>query len=351
MSTSARNRGRDLDVNYQDRITRGEKLLSYGVDYLDDALFGISQSDVVLVGAESGAGKTQLVTNVALYNAARGVTIDYFALEADKEEIEERIIYQIFCTILKRDGKRFVDYQDFAHGKHNEPIADLEAQDTFKKTYPTLRTLYKNGDFTVDSFRVAYLRAVANGSNLCIVDHAHYFDWGDKNDNTGLREVVTTVRDMAIENKVPCLLVSHIRKPDYKTATLAPRLEDFHGSSELYKRATKAIMIAKGPYESTRGVGITYANAVKNRFNGAATNLTGQLIYNYKTGQYEKGYELGSSHTKRGKEFESISRANYPLWAKRSDASGDASALHRRDPTPIKESPRASNLQSLPYKD
>ena len=60
----------------------------FGIKYLDAALHGIKPNDLILIGASSGAGKTELCTHIAKTNAKLGKRVRYIALEAEKNEIE-----------------------------------------------------------------------------------------------------------------------------------------------------------------------------------------------------------------------------------------------------------------------
>jgi len=350
--STAKNRSQDMGDHFNTRVQRGENLLGFGIDYLDDALYGISRSDVILVGAESGAGKTQLVTNIALHNVAQKKQVHYFALEADDMEIEDRICYQLFIENLKADKIfSWPEYQDFAHGRHKYPVQDLQTQNQFKQDFKGLHTLYKEGDYTVDKFTASYADSVARGAELIIVDHAHYFDWGEKSDYVGLREVVTTARDMALISNVPCILVSHMRKTDQFNACYAPAIEDFHGTSELYKRATKALTMGKGSYDPTSGLGETFINVVKQRFNGQVTRVTGKLHFNYNKTTYERGYEIGRANQKRGKEFEIFEQDVIPKWCKKYGFSRNNFKNVSTKPKVAAQQGRAKHIQALPYKD
>ena len=63
----------------------------YGVKFLDDYLLGIKQTDFILIGAYSGAGKTELAYNIAFENAKK-TNVHLFALEA-KQGPERQLLH------------------------------------------------------------------------------------------------------------------------------------------------------------------------------------------------------------------------------------------------------------------
>ena len=66
-------------------------LCSYGVPCLDHALGGIYKNDLVVVGADSGVGKSELVLNIAKYNASRGKRVVLYYLEGGHTEAMRRM--------------------------------------------------------------------------------------------------------------------------------------------------------------------------------------------------------------------------------------------------------------------
>ena len=89
-----------LDENRNLRRENAEKCLTFGVEYLDRALGGIFPRDLVLVGADTGIGKTELVTGIARANARKpplglGKRVHGFFLECDDGEIQERIKWRL----------------------------------------------------------------------------------------------------------------------------------------------------------------------------------------------------------------------------------------------------------------
>lgn len=329
MYDCAENRAKFLKDDFEKREEAGKNLLKFGVDFLDDALYGIGPHEVILIGAESGAGKTQLVSNIAKYNISQGKNVHMFALEAHDLEIEHRIIFQIFIGILQKKGhKNWPSYEEYYYRHHEFHVEELEAQQIFSDCYRTLSTFYRTkSQFTSEDFIQLYAMSAVSKADLIIVDHAHYFDWGEKSDYEGLKDVITKVRHCADTMRVPCLLVAHMRKPDLKVKQLAPSMHDFHGTSELYKKANKALTLGKGRYDPHNQKAFTYCNAIKQRMNGQVTTITARLVFDFKTNNYLDGYSLGHLDTKAEATgyFTQIEPTAYPRWAKN----------HRRKPLKV----------------
>lgn len=303
------------------RLKNRDGLLQFGIKYLDDAMVGIMKNDLILIGAGSGGGKTQICCNIAAANVKAGKTVHYIALEAEYQEIERRIKYQLFAKHFFNDPKRpkdiHINFQNWMLGDYVSScdFAEAAAATEFIDQFPTLYTFYKSeSDFTVDHM-IQTITEASIDTDLIILDHVHYMDFDDDNENRAIKVIAKTARTLALEMGKPIILVSHLRKGVAKTPTFAPGLEEFHGSSDLYKIATKAVTL--GPGGATNDGKIqTYFRIVKNRFEGSVTRYIGRVFYDVKAGKYEKSYELGDAFQQpTDKGFQRLAHANYPAWA------------------------------------
>lgn len=297
-----------------------KNMLSFGIKFLDDALFGIKQSDLILIGAPSGIGKTQLCCNIALANLCAGKRVHYLALEAEEYEIERRLKYQHFAHqyFHKENSKRIskrMSFDQWMSGKYIDELWEIEESTAkfFESGYKNLFLYYKLGNFGVADLTE---QVVSNASktDLIIVDHVHYFDFDDNNENRAMKEIAKTARTLALEEQKPIILVSHLRKRDRNNQELAAGLDEFHGSSDLYKIATKVITIAPGKMTQS-GNFETFMRIPKNRFNGGVSRFLGRLVFNTEVNAYEDQYKLGHAGLTRETGFEELTPDLYPEWA------------------------------------
>lgn len=307
----------------EERKAIAAKVLSFGVPFLDRALDGILPSDLIILGARTGAGKTELASLIAQSNALKGKRVHYFALEADKNEIERRIKYRLVCDQLFKtglgSGVKNLNYPSWflAQLAEASPAIELTADVMMKAQLRTLFTVYRGAKFDADELARNCL-AIQSQTDLIIIDHLHYIDSDDPNENRGYKTIVKTVRDCALATGKPVVLVAHIRKTDRRSPNPIPSIEDFHGSSDITKIATKCIMLASAyktgqlaPYLLP-----TFISPVKYRMGGSArTNYVGVCDFNIKTNAYETDFRLGKiSHLTH--EFEQCTDADIPHWAR-----------------------------------
>lgn len=292
------------------------KFLKFGISFLDAATRGISPNDLILLGAPTGIGKTELCVQIALANIEDGKRVHFIALEADQDEIERRLLYALIVRQFfddpnrpKLDGR--INMADWMKGTFDLDLAGYEkiAVEYLSKTLKDLFTFYKTDTFDTNDLIREVMSAAVDDTDLIIIDHVHFFDWEQDNDNRAIKEIAKTARKVSQISGKPILLVAHLRKRDRHNKELVPGVDEFHGSSDLTKIATKVITLAKGPKDSA-GKDVTYFRICKNRIDGSITRYVGRLLFNFKTRQYDEKIKLSEV----GDEFKEL--LEYPWWAR-----------------------------------
>jgi len=306
----------EVIASYEPEFIPDDQLLSYGVSYLDEALIGILKSDLILVTAESGAGKTQFVTNIAMANIMRGKRVHMIALEARQHEIEARIKFSRLATAYYEDPtlndkRQHLRYINYIRGRYNELLRPyfglLKATGEMKN----LKTYYREKSFNVEDMSTL-IRTIKHETDLIIIDHVHYLDYDEEQQNQALKLIAKETRDLALITGKPIILVAHIRKQDLKNKTLAPHREDIHGSSDLGKIATAVITLGRGAPASTSKFR-TYVRIAKSRDDGSLENYVAECLFDIKKLSYDKKYKVGYL-SRDGKKLVPIEKK--PDWMK-----------------------------------
>jgi hypothetical protein len=292
----------------------------YALSFLQDLLRGILPSQVVLLGAAPGSGKTELAKTLASHVAMQGKRVHYFALEAKDEEIEQRIKFGLMGGWYKDEYPGIpigdINYQRWLHQELNgklDPYLD-KAQEFFDKNYKSLYIRYK----VYDEFGMSELEQglldLKGKSDFIVIDHIHYVDLPGQNENVELQKVIQAIKNISAIIKTPIVCVAHVRKG---VKALMPALEDFHGTSSLTKIALTAIMIAKAPNLVTQdkhGFGWpTLVRVLKCRENGSASDYTGVCFFNYFTNEYTPYYAVGKLNP-QGTKWTPCT-GDFPWWA------------------------------------
>ena len=296
--------------------------LKYEVQFLDDILRGILPHDLILIGAETGAGKTELAKQIAMFNAFEGKRVHYFALEAEPNEIERRIKFSILTEIARSEKVRFdfadLNYPDWYRGKCEHIVGPFNerAERRMAKVLKTMFTYYRGNSFGHADIK-RLLLAIQSETDLVILDHLHYVDIDDENENRGFNDTVKMIRDVTLGMGKPMILVAHLRKKSTQgKRQIVPVLDDFHGSSNITKIVTHAVMLAPARCieRRTPGKANTFIHVPKDRM-GGATGIVAMCQFELSTRTYDAKYTLGRP-SQGGDGFEVLDAVEVPRWAK-----------------------------------
>lgn len=304
------------------RVSNGSRELNYHHAFLDDVLRAISPHDLVLIGADTGAGKTDLVTAIARENARRGKRVFYFALEAEPMEIERRIKFAVLSEwAIQKQAPNVGDlnFSDWYRGKCEHIVGKLndEADRFIREKLAALHTYYRGSKFDYQDLRKLFL-AIQDRADLVIVDHLQYLDLPeDSDENRGYKRTVQMIRDLVLGSGKPVILVAHLRKRDTRARRIVPDIEDFHGSSDIIKVCTRAIMLApaRSMPSPNPQLANTFIHVPKDRV-GGATGLVALHEYHRGLRAYSNRYKLGRPSAS-GTEWEELEAGTAPRWAKR----------------------------------
>lgn len=212
-----------------------------GFQDLDELVGGLRESDLILIGARPGEGKTSLALNIALAAGHAGRKVLVFSLEMPRRQIAARLLFsqaQVDARQLSRPGML------------NERDRRL-----IQNTLPVVARM----PIYVDDSNVTpvELRSKArqlsreDGLDLIVVDYLQLMRGADpgtrrfENRNLEIAEISRSLKLLAKELKVPVLALSQLsRAPEQRTGSwTAPRLSDLRESGALEQDADIVIFI------------------------------------------------------------------------------------------------------------
>lgn len=320
------------------RLLAAERALQYYHSFLDDALRCIFPNDLILLGALTGAGKTELARWIAASNARAGKRVHYLALEAEPFEIERRTKFAVLAGLVGRAGVKVpggFNYPDWYCGRLEPYVKHLdeEADRIVAHDFQTLSTFYRGSDFGHDDIKRLFL-AIKDQTDLIVLDHLHYVDVDDENENRGFKRTMKMIRDVSLGIGRPVLLVAHIRKLDKRYKTLVPSIDDVHGSSDIAKICTRAILVAPSSKQSLEGSSCALTGAgtffaiPKDRVGGALQPIA-LCDFDTRLRKYGETYTLGYQ-SRSGDKFEPMA-FDAPAWARSHRAPANETAPHWQD--------------------
>lgn len=305
-----------------DVAERAKTSRPFHVSFLDDIAVGLLDTDLVVLGAPTGAGKTTLAAIFAQNAASKDGRVHYFALEAHEGEIEQRMLFRIMSDLAWRGhvaDRRTLDaftYARWCHGRCDVVASRVQAEalTRLKQSTRNLWTFYRSGSFTTEDL-VKAIRSVRGESDLIVLDHLHFIDAGDADEIRAMRHTVKAVSDAIQDARTPVIAIAHLRKTDTKSKSIIPHIAEFHGSSDITKVATKVITLAPVRIRdrAVSYVADTFVHASKDRLVGEQ-NYTAILGFDMRTNGYRRPYELGRT-IKGGTDWEAIPLIEIPWWA------------------------------------
>jgi replicative DNA helicase len=259
-----------------------------GLHTLDYRLSGLQPSDLVIIAARPGMGKTSLLLNIAQNAAIRfGKTVGIFSLEMSKEQMVDRL----FAAMLG------VDSWKLQRGK-------MEDSD-FQRMGPIMDELNKANIFIDDtvSSSISELRAKArrlkmeNGLDLVIVDYLQLMSTGNKsyagNRVQEISEISRSLKQLGRELHVPILAASQLSRAVESRPGNIPQLSDLRESGSIEQDADVVLMMYREDMyeEDSDRPGVTDIYIRKHR-NGP----TGRVELMFKKEQM-RFYDIDKVHT------------------------------------------------------
>lgn len=304
--------------------------IPFGIPLFDDALGKINPTDLILLAGPSGEGKTQLATHFTNQACLEGRRVTFFSLESFHREIESRIFYGILADKFFSDPHRKsyipMYYRLWIQG-NPETVEALkkyrrEAELEYERRYgDRLRMVYRDtSHFSVKEFE-RFFATYSRDSDLIVVDHLNYFDSHDdsKSENKVTEEIMKRIRDCVLIAKKPVLLLTHVRKKDGREKKLLPDMEDIHGSSNIYKIATKSIILGVDYSQWTTGESSTLIKITKDRYSEGLGRYAFRVGFNLRTRSYMDRYEIGriaKGEKGSGEFFEPLEPSKVPGWVR-----------------------------------
>jgi len=269
-------------------------IAKYGVSFLDDCLLGIGNNDFVLIGADSGAGKTELALKIAT-SASKDLRVQLFSLEAEPDEMVQREDYKQRAEMFYNDPDKEPQQMGFRRFYYNQ--LDLDKYE--EKSVAELSKKFKNITETNkgEGFGITDLtRKIGNMKDECdilIIDHIDYFDLDTGDDeNTHMTKLMKELRKINQIHGIVIIAISHLRKRG-KSKSEIPMVEDFIGSSNKYKQVKTVIMFSPDSenYDPSSGMYGTYVYSPKGRA-GGSDGVVARLMFDRKVNDYKQSYEL-----------------------------------------------------------
>lgn len=218
---------------------RLEEFLKQGVQFrglptgyvdLDHKLAGLQDSNLIVLAARPGIGKTTLALNIALNVAMKEKkAVGFFSLEMSKEELVDRLLVghsDIDAWKLKTGRLSDEDYKKLTDGMGELADAPIFIDDTPGASILEMRTKARKLKIEKDV-------------KLIVVDYLQLADAGRRFDSrvTEVSMISQGLKNLARELKIPVIALSQLSRAVEQRGSKKPQLSDLRESGSIEQDA------------------------------------------------------------------------------------------------------------------
>lgn len=214
------------------------KPIPSGIGDLDRVITGLNRSDLILLAARPGMGKTSFALNIARYAACTAKkTVAFFSLEMSKEQLASRLLSTeaLISGTKLRTGKlseeewsRLIPASDVL--SNSELYLDDTPGITITEMKSRLRRLH-NLDLVV----IDYLQLMASGKRI-------------DNRVQEISEITRNLKILAKEMNVPVITLSQLSRASEKRDDHRPQLSDLRDSGSIEQDADIVLFLYREGY-------------------------------------------------------------------------------------------------------
>lgn len=218
--------------------SKWERGLPTGFSILDDWTDGFHKSEIFLIGARPGVGKSSIGLNIARYLAEQGNLVAFFSMEMSKQTCLNRLICE----------RAQVSFQKFRRGT----LTEEERQ----RLLPAMDWVSKLPIFIDDSSGLTVpdismrLQSIAKDKpvGLCVIDYVQLLEAPKgkrySTENEKFEEIAKALQRMTKQSGIPLLLLSQLtRASENGNGDKRPTLSQCRGSGAWEQIANMGMLL------------------------------------------------------------------------------------------------------------
>lgn len=231
------------------------KPVSSGIGDLDRVITGLNRSDLILLAARPGMGKTSFALNIAKsVSGPQRRTVAFFSLEMSKEQLASRLLSTealVEGTKLRTGKLTDEEWQRIIAGGDILSKMNLYLDDTPGITVPAMKA------------KLRRLREL----DLVVIDYLQLMSTGRRGDGNRVQEISEITRNlkiMAKELNVPVICLSQLSRASEQRTDHRPQLSDLRDSGSIEQDADIVLFLYREDYYSKEGSPEAPQNADRN---------------------------------------------------------------------------------------
>lgn len=216
--------------------------ISTGFSLIDRKLSGLNRSDLILLAARPGMGKTSLALNIALnVGKATKKTVAIFSLEMSKEQLAIRLLAnealvenrKLLCGDLSES-----DWANIANGAASLSQTDIRLDDDPLLTVSDMNAKCRRLD-NLALVVIDYLQLMSSAGGKTRQS---------ENRQQAVSEISRMLKIMAKELQVPVLCLSQLTRANERRDDKRPQLSDLRESGAIEQDADSVLFIYREDY-------------------------------------------------------------------------------------------------------
>lgn len=218
------------------------KPISTGIGDLDRVITGLNRSDLILLAARPGMGKTSFALNIARNAACKSKkTVAFFSLEMSKEQLASRLLSTealISGTKLRTGKLSEEEWSRLIPASDVLSKAELYLDDTPGITITEMKS------------RLRRLRNL----DLVVIDYLQLMGSGRRIDNRvqEISEITRNLKILAKEMNVPVITLSQLSRASEQRTDHRPQLSDLRDSGSIEQDADIVLFLYREGYYSEK---------------------------------------------------------------------------------------------------
>ena len=243
--------------------------ISCGLRDLDKFISGLNKSDLMLIAARPGMGKTSMALNIAL-NVAKKYpkkTVAFFSLEMSKQQLVTRLISNESFV----DNKKLVTGQLSVDewGKIGIASAALSATDLRVDDNPSVTV----AEINAKCRRVEDLALVIIDYLQLMTSSGASKTYGGENRQQVVSDISRSLKIMAKELNVPVICLSQLSRANESRQDKRPMLSDLRESGAIEQDADEVLFLYREDYydKETEKQNVAECIVAKNRHGETGT--------------------------------------------------------------------------------
>ncbi len=227
-----------------DEETRGDYIgIPCGINALDDMLTGLNKSDLIILGARPGMGKTSFALNIARHVAIKErKTVCFFSLEMTRDQLAQRLLSSEACIASEklRTGKiEGSEWTNLVQATEILSKAEIYVDQTTRITVNEMK---------------AKLRRMPQ-VDLVIIDYLGLMSSTKKTDNQAqiVGDITQNLKNMAKELNVPIICAAQLNRGGEGTDKKShrPSLSSLRDSGSIEQDADIVLFLYREHYYDT----------------------------------------------------------------------------------------------------